>query len=300
MKGIVLAGGSGTRLHPITRSVSKQLLPVYDKPMVYYPLSVLMLAGVREILVISTPTDLPMFSRLLGDGADLGLTISYAVQPHPNGLAEAFVIGREHVGSDDAALVLGDNIFHGNDLAELLQREVARLDGCTLFGYQVRDPERYGVAEADPDGRLLSIEEKPARPRSNKAVTGLYLYDNDVLDIAASLTPSARGELEITDVNRAYLDKGKARLVDLGRGMAWLDTGTHDSLLEAGQFVQVLEHRQGVRIACLEEIALRMGFIDAEQAYRLGEELGKSGYGQYVMEVARAVGAEQAGRFTSL
>jgi glucose-1-phosphate thymidylyltransferase len=300
MKGIVLAGGSGTRLHPITRSVSKQLLPVYDKPMVYYPLSVLMLAGVREILVISTPTDLPMFSRLLGDGADLGLTISYAVQPHPNGLAEAFVIGREHVGSDDAALVLGDNIFHGNDLAELLQREVARLDGCTLFGYQVRDPERYGVAEADPDGRLLSIEEKPARPRSNKAVTGLYLYDNDVLDIAASLTPSARGELEITDVNRAYLDKGKARLVDLGRGMAWLDTGTHDSLLEAGQFVQVLEHRQGVRIACLEEIALRMGFIDAEQAYRLGEELGKSGYGQYVMEVARAVEAEQAGRFTSL
>ncbi|HVD29712.1 MAG TPA: glucose-1-phosphate thymidylyltransferase RfbA [Mycobacteriales bacterium] len=300
MKGIVLAGGSGTRLHPITRSVSKQLLPVYDKPMVYYPLSVLMLAGVREILVISTPTDLPMFSRLLGDGADLGLTISYAVQPHPNGLAEAFVIGREHVGSDDAALVLGDNIFHGNDLAELLQREVARLDGCTLFGYQVRDPERYGVAEADPDGRLLSIEEKPARPRSNKAVTGLYLYDNDVLDIAASLTPSARGELEITDVNRAYLDKGKARLVDLGRGMAWLDTGTHDSLLEAGQFVQVLEHRQGVRIACLEEIALRMGFIDAEQAYRLGEELGKSGYGQYVMEVARAVEAEQAGSFTSL
>ena len=289
MKGIVLAGGSGTRLHPITRCVSKQLLPVYDKPMVYYPLSVLMLSGIQEILVISTPTDLPIFARLLGDGSDLGLTISYAEQPHPNGLAEAFVIGREHVGSDDAALVLGDNIFHGNDLAELLQREVARLDGCTLFGYQVRDPERYGVAEADADGRLISIEEKPARPRSNKAVTGLYFYDNDVLDIAASLTPSARGELEITDVNRAYLDKGRARLVDLGRGMAWLDTGTHDSLLEAGQFVQVLEHRQGVRIACLEEIALRMGFIDAEQAYRLGEALGKSGYGRYVMEVARMV-----------
>jgi len=293
VKGIVLAGGSGTRLHPITRSVSKQLLPVYDKPMIYYPLSVLMLSGVREILVISTPTDLPQFQRLLGDGSDLGLTLSYAEQPQPNGLAEAFIIGADHVGDDTAALVLGDNIFHGNDLAELLQREVSRLEGCTLFGYQVRDPERYGVAEADASGRLLSIEEKPAQPKSNKAVTGLYFYDNDVLDIAGSLTPSARGELEITDVNRAYLDKGKARLVDLGRGMAWLDTGTHDSLLEAGQFVQVLEHRQGVRIACLEEIALRMGFIDAEQAYRLGEALGKSGYGQYVMEVARSIGIER-------
>jgi glucose-1-phosphate thymidylyltransferase len=289
VKGIVLAGGSGTRLHPITRSVSKQLLPVYDKPMVYYPLSVLMLAGIREILIISTPTDLPQFRRLLGDGSDLGLTLTYAEQPQPNGLAEAFIIGADHVGDDSAALVLGDNIFHGNDLAELLQREVARLDGCTVFGYQVRDPERYGVAEADATGRLLSIEEKPARPKSSKAVTGLYLYDNEVVGIARSLTPSARGELEITDVNRAYLDKGRARLVDLGRGMAWLDTGTHDSLLEAGQFVQVLEHRQGVRIACLEEISLRMGFIDAAQAYRLGEALGKSGYGQYVMEVARAV-----------
>ena len=290
MKGIVLAGGSGTRLHPITRSVSKQLLPVYDKPMIYYPLSVLMLAGVREILIISTPVDLPQFRRLLGDGSDLGLTLTYAEQAHPNGLAEAFIIGADHVGDDTAALVLGDNIFHGNDLAELLQREVAGLDGCTLFGYQVRDPERYGVAEADATGRLLSIEEKPARPKSNKAVTGLYLYDNEVVGIAGTLAPSARGELEITDVNRAYLDKGRARLVDLGRGMAWLDTGTHDSLLEAGQFVQVLEHRQGVRIACLEEIALRMGFIDAHQAYSLGEALGKSGYGQYVMEVARAVG----------
>ncbi len=294
MKGIVLAGGSGTRLHPITRCVSKQLLPVYDKPMVYYPLSVLMLAGIREILVISTPLDLPLFRRLLGDGAELGLSISYAEQAQPNGLAEAFIIGREHVGSDDSALVLGDNIFYGNDLAEMLQREAAAIDGCTLFGYQVSDPERYGVAEAEASGRLLSIEEKPAKPRSNKAVTGLYFYDNDVLDVAASLTPSARGELEITDVNRAYLDKGKARLVDLGRGMAWLDTGTHDSLLEAGQFVQVLEHRQGVRIACLEEIALRMHFIDAAQAYRLGEALGKSGYGRYVMEVARAVQAERA------
>jgi glucose-1-phosphate thymidylyltransferase len=287
VKGIVLAGGSGTRLHPITRSVSKQLLPVYDKPMIYYPLSVLMLAGIREILVISTPTDLPQFQRLLGDGSDLGLTLSYAEQAHPNGLAEAFVIGADHVGDDTAALVLGDNIFHGNDLAELLQREVDRLDGCTLFGYQVRDPERYGVAEADATGKLVSIEEKPTRPKSNKAVTGLYLYDNDVVEIAAKLTPSKRGELEITDVNQTYLDRGRARLVDLGRGMAWLDTGTHDSLLEAGQFVQVLEHRQGVRIACLEEIALRMGFIDADQAYSLGEALGKSGYGQYVMEVAR-------------
>jgi glucose-1-phosphate thymidylyltransferase len=289
VKGIILAGGSGTRLHPLTRSVSKQLLPVYDKPMIYYPLSVLMLADVREILVISTPTDLPQFRRLLGDGSDLGVTLTYAEQAHPNGLAEAFIIGADHVGDDTAALVLGDNIFHGNDLAEMLRREVAALDGCTLFGYQVRDPERYGVAEADRTGKLLSIEEKPTQPKSNLAVTGLYLYDNDVLDIAGSLTPSARGELEITDVNRAYLDKGRARLVDLGRGMAWLDTGTHDSLLEAGQFVQVLEHRQGVRIACLEEIALRMGFIDAAQAYRLGEALGKSGYGQYVMEVAREI-----------
>ena len=289
MKGIVLAGGSGTRLHPITRSVSKQLLPVYDKPMVYYPLSVLMLSGMREILIISTPTDLPQFQRLLGDGGELGLTLTYAEQPEPNGLAEAFIIGADHVGDDSAGLVLGDNIFHGNDLAEMLQREAGRVEGCTLFGYQVRDPERYGVAEADATGRLVSIEEKPTRPKSNKAVTGLYFYDNDVVDIAASLTPSARGELEITDVNRAYLDKGKARLVDLGRGMAWLDTGTHDSLLEAGLFVQVLEHRQGVRIACLEEIALRMGFIDAAQAYALGEALGKSSYGQYIMEVARAV-----------
>jgi glucose-1-phosphate thymidylyltransferase len=289
VKGIILAGGSGTRLHPLTRSVSKQLLPVYDKPMIYYPLSVLMLADVREILVISTPTDLPQFRRLLGGGSELGITLTYAEQAHPNGLAEAFIIGADHVGDDTAALVLGDNIFHGNDLAEMLRREVARLDGCTLFGYQVRDPERYGVAEADRTGKLLSIEEKPAQPKSNLAVTGLYLYDNDVVDIAGSLTPSARGELEITDVNRAYLDKGRARLVDLGRGMAWLDTGTHDSLLEAGQFVQVLEHRQGVRIACLEEIALRMGFIDAAQAYRLGEALGKSGYGQYVMEVAREI-----------
>jgi glucose-1-phosphate thymidylyltransferase len=294
MKGIVLAGGSGTRLHPLTLAVSKQLLPVYDKPMIYYPLSVLMLAGIRDVLVISTPADLPLFRRLLGDGSELGLAVSYAEQPQPNGLAEAFLIGRAHVGDDHAALVLGDNIFHGDGLAELLQREASTVDGCTLFGYRVSDPHRYGVAEADAAGRLLSIEEKPERPRSRMAVTGLYLYDNQVLDIAAALTPSARGELEITDVNRAYLDKGCARLVDLGRGMAWLDTGTHDSLLEAGQFVQVLEHRQGVRIACLEEIALRMGFIDAAHAYRLGEALGKTGYGRYIMEVAQ--GFQPAGQ----
>jgi glucose-1-phosphate thymidylyltransferase len=293
VKGIILAGGSGTRLYPLTLAMSKQLVPVYNKPMIYYPLSSLMLAGIREILVISTPDDLPLYRRLLGTGAELGLDLSYAEQAHPNGLAEAFIIGRDHVGSDSAALVLGDNIYYGHGLAEMLQREAAAVDGCTLFGYRVSDPQRYAVAEWDRTGTLLSIEEKPAVPKSNKAVTGLYFYDNDVLDIAASLTPSARGELEITDVNRTYLDKGKARLVDLGRGTAWLDTGTHDSLLEASQFVQTLEHRQGVHIACLEEIALRMGYIDAEQAYRLGEALGKSSYGQYVMEVARAVEARR-------
>ena len=289
MKGIILAGGAGTRLHPITKSVSKQLLPVYDKPMIYYPLSVLMLAGIRETLVISTPDDLPLFERLLGDGAEFGLSLSYAEQAAPNGLADAFIIGRQHVGTDSAGLVLGDNIFYGHGLAGTLQQGVADLDGCTLFGYPVKDAQRYGVAEVDATGRLISIEEKPAAPRSNLAVTGLYFYDNTVLDIAANLTPSARGELEITDVNNVYLVQRRARLVNLGRGTAWLDTGTHDSLLEAGQFVQVLEHRQGVRIACLEEIALRMGYIDAEAAYKLGEALGKSGYGQYVMEVARAV-----------
>ena len=289
MKGIILAGGAGTRLHPITRAISKQLLPVYDKPMVYYPMSVLMLAGIREILVISTPQDLPQFQRLLGDGAELGLTLSYAEQPRPNGLAEAFIIGRDHVADDSACLVLGDNIFHGQGLSARLQEAVADLDGCTLFGYPVKDPERYGVAEVDADGRLLTIEEKPQRPRSNLAVTGLYLYDNAVVEMAAGLAPSARGELEITDLNNAYVALGRARLVNLGRGTAWLDTGTHDSLLEAGQFVQVLEHRQGVRIACLEEVALRMGYIDADQAYKLGEALGRSGYGQYVMEFAQAV-----------
>jgi glucose-1-phosphate thymidylyltransferase len=291
MKGIILAGGSGTRLHPITQAVSKQLLPVYDKPMVYYPLSVLMLAGIREVLIISTPIDLPIFRRLLGDGSHLGMRLGYAEQPQPNGLAEAFLIGADFIGDDDVALVLGDNIFYGQGFSRLLQRQVADLDGCVLFGYPVKDPERYGVGEVDADGRLLSIEEKPRHPRSNRAITGLYLYDNEVVRMARELTPSPRGELEITDLNLAYLRQGRARLVDLGRGFAWLDTGTHDSLLEAGQFVQVLEHRQGVRIACLEEIALRMGYIDAESCHALGAKLEKSGYGRYVMEVARSAGA---------
>ncbi|MGH3901869.1 MAG: glucose-1-phosphate thymidylyltransferase RfbA [Pseudonocardiaceae bacterium] len=288
MKGIVLAGGSGTRLHPITQALSKQLLPVYDKPMVYYPLSVLMLAGIREILVISTPWDLPLFRRLLGDGATLGLRLSYAEQPQPNGLAEAFVVGADFIGDDPVALVLGDNIFYGHGFSTTLQQCLAALDGCVLFGYPVKDPQRYGVGEVDAAGTLISIEEKPAAPRSNRAITGLYFYDHDVVKVARSLTPSARGELEITDVNLHYLRQGRATMIDLGRGFAWLDTGTHESLLEAGQFVQVLEHRQGVRIACLEEIALRMGFIDADACHALGEALAKSGYGQYVMEVARS------------
>lgn len=291
MKGIILAGGSGTRLHPITKATSKQLLPVYDKPMVYYPLSVLMLAGITDILVISTPHDLPMFERLLGDGSDFGITLSYAAQAHPNGLAEAFIIGRDHVGEDSVALVLGDNIFYGQGFSAILQNEVANLSGCTLFGYQVTDPERYGVGEADENGVLLSIEEKPDKPRSNRAITGLYMYDNRVLDIAAGIQPSPRGELEITDINTEYLKLDAARLVDLGRGFAWLDTGTHESLLEAGQFVQVLEHRQGVRIACLEEIAMRMGLIEPQAAYDLGKALSKSQYGKYIMRIAREQGA---------
>jgi len=291
VKGIVLAGGSGTRLHPITQAVSKQLLPVYDKPMIYYPLSVLMLAGIREVLVISTPHDLPMFRRLLGDGAQWGLELSYAEQAEPNGLAEAFIIGAEHIGTDDVALVLGDNIFYGHGFSGQLQQLTPGIDGCVLFGYPVRDPERYGVGEVDGAGILVSIEEKPVQPRSNQAITGLYFYDNDVVEIARGLQPSPRGELEITDVNLHYLARGKARLVNLGRGFAWLDTGTHDSLLEAGQYVQVIEHRQGVRVACLEEIALRMGFIDADACLALGTAMAKSGYGQYVQEIARSFGA---------
>ncbi len=291
MKGIVLAGGSGTRLHPITQAISKQLLPVYDKPMVYYPLSVLMLAGVREVLIISTPHDLPLFRRLLGDGSQWGMALSYAEQAEPNGLAEAFIIGAEHIGTDDVALVLGDNIFYGHGFSGQLQKLTAGIDGCVLFGYHVRDPERYGVGEVDNTGMLVSIEEKPAKPRSNQAITGLYFYDNDVVEVARGLRPSPRGELEITDVNLYYLAHGKARLVKLGRGFAWLDTGTHDSLLQAGQYVQVIEHRQGVRVACLEEIALRMGFIDADACLELGTALAKSGYGQYVQEIARSFGA---------
>ncbi|MEV7550867.1 glucose-1-phosphate thymidylyltransferase RfbA [Amycolatopsis sp. NPDC089917] len=291
MKGIVLAGGSGTRLHPITQAISKQLLPVYDKPMIYYPISVLMFAGIREILIISTPVDLPHFRRLLGDGSQFGLSFSYAEQAAPNGLAEAFVIGADFVGDDDVALVLGDNIFYGQGFSSRLQAAATALDGCVLFGYPVKDPQRYGVGEIDADGKLLSIEEKPEKPKSNKAITGLYFYDNQVVEIARDLKPSPRGELEITDVNLAYLRQDRATLVDLGRGFAWLDTGTHDSLLEAGQFVQVLEHRTGVRIACLEEVALRMGFIDADQCFALGAKLAKSGYGEYLMNVARTQGA---------
>ncbi|GAA3019661.1 glucose-1-phosphate thymidylyltransferase RfbA [Actinokineospora globicatena] len=291
MKGIVLAGGSGTRLHPITQAVSKQLLPVYDKPMIYYPLSVLMLAGIRDILIISTPADLPNFQRLLGDGSQFGVAFSYAEQAEPNGLAEAFILGEDFVGDDSVALVLGDNIFWGLGFSQMMQANIADLDGAVLFGYPVKDPQRYGVGEVDADGRLLSIEEKPAVPKSNRAITGLYFYDNDVIKIAKSLSPSARGELEITDVNLEYLRQGRARLLDLGRGFAWLDTGTHDSLLEAGQFVQVLEHRTGVRIACLEEIALDRGFITPDECYALGTKLAKSGYGEYVMSVAKAAGA---------
>jgi len=291
VKGIVLAGGHGTRLQPITRAVSKQLLPIYDKPMIYYPLSVLMLAGIREILVISTPEDLPSFRTLLGDGSQFGIELHYAPQPSPNGLAEAFVIGGEFIGGDSVALILGDNVFYGQGFADRLQREVAELRGATLFGYPVSDPQRYGVGEVDSAGNLLSIAEKPAHPRSNKAITGLYLYDKHVVDIARELTPSQRGELEITDINRVYLANDRAKLVDLGRGFAWLDTGTHDSLLDAAQFVQVLEHRTGVRIACLEEIALHMGFISAEACFTLGTTLAASGYGQYIMEIARAAEA---------
>ena len=298
MRGIILAGGAGTRLHPITRAVSKQLLPVYDKPMIYYPLSVLMLAGIREILVITTPEEQPMFRRLLGDGAELGLSLTYAAQPEPNGIAQAFLIGAEHIDGQACALVLGDNIFHGPGFAETLRASIGGVergdDGAVLFGYPVRDPQRYGVGVADADGRLVDIEEKPEKPRSNRAITGLYLYDPQVVDIARDLKPSARGELEITDVNRAYLDRGSARLIDLGRGFAWLDTGTHDSLLEAGQYVQVLEHRQGVRIACVEEIALDRGWITADECRALGAAQAKSGYGEYVMAVADNHGAEQA------
>ena len=287
MKGIVLAGGRGSRLWPATMAASKQLLPVYDKPMIYYPLSVLMLAGIRDILVITTPEDEQSFSRLLGDGSTWGLTLTQTVQQKPAGIAQALLLGADHIGTDPVALVLGDNIFHGHGLSALLTDAAGQLDGCVLFGYPVSDPERYGVGEADAAGRLISIEEKPAAPKSNRAVTGLYFYGPDVVDIAGSIEPSARGELEITDVNKAYLAQGRARLVDLGRGFAWLDTGTHDSLMEAGQYVQAIQHRQGTSISCLEEIAFRQGWIDAAACEARGRSLLPSDYGSYVIEVAR-------------
>jgi glucose-1-phosphate thymidylyltransferase len=283
LSGIILAGGSGTRLYPVTRGVCKQLVPVYNKPMIYYPLATLMLAGIRDILIITTPEDADSFHRLLGDGADLGISLSYAVQPSPDGLAQAFVIGRTFVGSRRVALALGDNIFYGHGLPDVLQAAAARDTGATVFGYEVRDPERYGVVEFDVDGRAISLEEKPVAPRSHWAVTGLYFYDNTVLDIAAHLQPSPRGELEITDVNRVYLGRGDLHVERFGRGFAWLDTGTHESLLQASQFVQTIEERQGLMLACVEEIAWRMGYIDAAQVERIATPMRKNSYGQYLL-----------------
>lgn len=286
-KGIILAGGSGTRLHPITQGVSKQLLPIYDKPMIFYPLSVLMLAGIKDVLIISTPEDMPAFERLLADGSQFGINISYAVQPSPDGLAQAFTIGADFIGDDNVSLVLGDNIFYGQSFGAQLASAVSRDSGATVFGYHVTDPERFGVVDFDENGIATSIEEKPAEPKSNYAVTGLYFYDNDVIEIARNIKPSPRGELEITDVNNVYLKRGDLNVNVLGRGFAWLDTGTHDSLIEAGHFVQTIEHRQGLKVACLEEIALQKGWLSKEQVLTAGNNLKKTGYGQYLLNLVK-------------
>lgn len=290
MKGIILAGGSGTRLYPLTKAISKQIMPVYDKPMIYYPLSTLMLAGIREVLIISTPRDLPVFEDLLGDGSQLGMDISYAVQEHPNGLAEAFIIGAQFIGNDACALVLGDNIFYGQSFSRVLQNAAERESGATIFGYYVKDPTAYGVVEFDEAGKAISIEEKPEKPKSNYAVPGLYFYDNDVVEIARNVKPSARGEIEITSINNAYLEKGNLYVEKLGRGFAWLDTGSHDSLLDAANFVATFQKRQGLYVSCIEEIAYKRGFIGKDQLLKLAEPLMKTNYGKYLVEVAEGLG----------